>query len=68
MLTHLGVEKGAIFMLFFFVMLFFRIKSLTPNHFLAKQTDFGRIFSSFIDDIYNANISEEHAKDKPVYK
>ena len=48
-------------MLLFFVMLFFRIKSLTPNHFRAKQTDFGRIFSSFIDDIYNANISEEHA-------
>ena len=38
------VGKGATFMLLFFVMLFFRIQSLTQNHFLEKQTELGRIF------------------------
>ena len=38
-----GRGQGAIFKLLFLI-LFFRIQSLTPNHFLAKQTEFGRIF------------------------
>ena len=49
------VERRGLFLCCcFFVMLFFRIQSLTPNHFLTKTN---RIWKNIlIDNIYNANI------------
>ena len=49
---------GAIFMLLFFHDIFFEFRAKHQNHFLAKQTEFGRIFSSttFLTRIFSYSI------------
>ena len=56
--TRVCVGQGAIFTVVVFNAVFFRIQSLTPNHFLAKQIEFGRIFSSttFLTRIFSYSI------------
>ena len=59
-------REGGYFMLLFFVMLFFEFRA--KHQIISCETTNRILKNIFIDNIYNANIFQVAAKDKPVYQ